>query len=272
MTRPHPARIILFVRGHPRQQRQWQTLRLAVAAITLHRTDAAARDRTDSCADRPRVVRTWRFIAAPGAEVDPATLLVRPTPRSGPIKVKMRSVRPAPACEQIYAVARHTEATADPSDNPDDGEPRLTWYISRPWTIPTEFRPRSVTRPEPCGHHLPLSDEIKYKSRLGATVVDEPPTPAPRTPRRRTKVVRFDPEAELAYRKAKRGKRDLADAMNKLSNALDKMLVEATNRATWSQCKTPRRNAVWSPLMAPRTAPLIFLKQSSRWPTPRLRR
>ena len=79
-------------------------------------------------------------------------------------------------------------------------------------------------------------------------------------------------ETELAYRKAKKGESDLTGGTNALSSALDEMLTGAANRATWAQRRTPLRKAVWSLLMATRTVPLNFLKQSDRWPMPRPRR
>ena len=103
--------------------------------------------------------------------------------------------------------------------------------------------------------------EALQKGNAGATAVHKDSTIGKRAK-----------EVELAYRKAKKEEGDLADATNTLSNELDKMLVEAANRATCPQRKTPHRNTAWSPLMASHTAALNFLKQSGRWPTPRLRR
>ena len=113
------------------------------------------------------VVRTCRFIAAPGAEVDPTTLRVTPTHTSGstkttpqrelsgiddadssittPTKIETQDVRPVPAREQICAAAGRTDAAAEPPGNPGDDEPRCSWYISRPWAIPNEFWPRNAT-------------------------------------------------------------------------------------------------------------------------------
>jgi hypothetical protein len=171
-----------------------------------------------------RVVRTWRYIAAPGDDVDPTTLRVTSpqTPRSteaisrhdqsrnddadstlnAPTTIETPSVRPAPTREQVYAAAGRADAAVTPSDNPDDDEPRRSWYISRPWTIPIEFRPRNVTWPEPYGHHLPeqCTASVKTTSRLETAIIDKAPTPAPRLQRQRTKVVRFDPGSEAASR------------------------------------------------------------------------
>ena len=45
-------------------------------------------------APRASCVRTLRFIAAPGTEVDPATLLVTPTPTASPTKTTSQSEPP----------------------------------------------------------------------------------------------------------------------------------------------------------------------------------
>ncbi len=72
-------------------------------------------------------------------------------------------------------------------------------------------------------------------------------------------------DATSAYKKAKDGEGDLAKATNDLSNALDKLLVAAADRATWAQRKSSHRNAAWSPKMATHSAALNFLRQSGRW-------
>ena len=114
-----------------------------------------------------RVVRTWRFIAAPDAEVGLSTLRVTPTqtsasdetipqhghsnigdtdsPITTPTTAETRSVRPAPTRERIYAPAGRPDAVVKLSDDPNNDEPRRSWYISRPWTIPSEFRPLNAT-------------------------------------------------------------------------------------------------------------------------------
>ena len=113
-----------------------------------------------------RVVRTWRFIPAPDAEVGPTTLRVTPTrtstlgkttPQRGQSNTEdtgpsittsttpgMRSVRLAPTREQIRTATGRAGAAIAPSHDLNDDEPRRSWYISRPRTIPSEFRPRNV--------------------------------------------------------------------------------------------------------------------------------
>ena len=69
----------------------------------------------------------------------------------------MRSVHPTPTRKQIYAAAGRADAAIALSHDPNDDEPRCSWYISRPWTIPSEFRPRNVTWSEPQEHDSPTT-------------------------------------------------------------------------------------------------------------------
>ena len=78
-------------------------------------------------------------------------------------------------------------------------------------------------------------------------------------------------EATSDHEKAKAGEGNLADTTNELSNALDKLPVEAADRATWAQRRTSHRKAAWPPQMAEHSAALSFLKQSVRWQLPHLR-
>ena len=51
---------------------------------------------------------------------------------------------------------------------------------------------------------------------------------------------------------------------------MDKLLVEAADRATWGQRQTASRNTGWSPTMAKHTAALKFLQKSKNWQIPHL--
>ena len=129
------------------------------------------------------------------------------------------------------------------------------------------MRIRAITSALEKGEHSRIAtaytDELEalQKGNTGATAVHKDNSAGKRAG-----------EAERAYRKAKKGDGDLDEATNTLSNALDKMLVEAANRATWAQRRTSRRKAAWSPKMATHSAALIFLKQSSKWTMLRLKR
>jgi hypothetical protein len=50
-------------------------------------------------------------------------------------------------------------------------------------------------------------------------------------------------DATAAYKEARKTGQGMAAATNKLSNSMDKLLVEAANRATWGQRQTRSRKA-----------------------------
>ena len=77
-------------------------------------------------------------------------------------------------------------------------------------------------------------------------------------------------DATAAYRDAKKSGIGLHAATNSLSNAMDKLLFEAADRATWGQRQTASRHAGWSPTMAKHTAALKFLQKSKDWQIPHL--
>ena len=78
-------------------------------------------------------------------------------------------------------------------------------------------------------------------------------------------------DAIAAYKDASKSGGDLKTATNTLSNAMDTLLVEAADRATWSLRHSANRKAGWSPTMAKHTAALKFLQKSQRWQIPCLR-
>ena len=78
-------------------------------------------------------------------------------------------------------------------------------------------------------------------------------------------------DASTAYRDAKESGIGLRAATNSLSNAMDKLLFEAADRATWGQRQPASRKAGWSPTMAKHTATLKFLQKSKNWQIPHLR-
>ena len=75
-------------------------------------------------------------------------------------------------------------------------------------------------------------------------------------------------DATAVHEAAKASGKGLPETTNALSSAIDKLLVEAANRATWSQRQTRSRHAGWSPSMAKHTAALKFLKKNKQWPAP----
>ena len=78
-------------------------------------------------------------------------------------------------------------------------------------------------------------------------------------------------DATAAYKEAKKTGRGVTEATNKLSDSMDKLLVEAANRATWDQRQTRSRKAGRSPSMAKLTVALKFLRRSKEWQLPFLR-
>ena len=72
-------------------------------------------------------------------------------------------------------------------------------------------------------------------------------------------------DATLAYKEAKGSGIGLTTVTNTLSDDMDKLLVEAANRAMWGQRQTASRKAGWSPTMAKHTAILKFPSKSKNW-------
>ena len=113
-----------------------------------------------------------------------------------------------------------------------------------------------------------LSDTAEaYTKELDAMLGKTPGADAPQDDSMVRKRVK---DATAAYKKAKESGIDLAGATNTLSGAMDKLLVEAANRATWDQRQTIIRKAGWSPMMAKHTAALKFFQKSKDCQVPYL--
>ena len=97
-----------------------------------------------------------------------------------------------------------------------------------------------------------------YADELEAMVGEIPGSTTVRNDNTVGKRVKY---ATSAFKDAKKYGNDLAAATNTLPDAMDKLLVDAANRATWGQRQIKSRHASWSPSMAKYTAALKFLRK-----------
>ena len=142
----------------------------------------------------PRVVRTWRYIGAPDATVDTNTMRVdTPThespstgetadPPSAGEPTPPTTLMPAAQREQVHYAADTYIGILEKEGRVLD-EATASHLYSRPWTIPSDYRPTGYQWPTPPPH-------------LADTTSSPPPPPGftVRPTREKQPMVRFDPD------------------------------------------------------------------------------